>query len=118
MEPEIISRGPTVNETDCIDLVREVSYNEVTKVLKEMACHKAAGPDGYNVEFYKAVWPVIGGEVVNCIRNFFIQGTMPAAINSTFLALILKVKGACHPKDFRPISCCNINRKDYFFNRS
>ncbi|KAL9669927.1 hypothetical protein QQ045_007477 [Rhodiola kirilowii] len=33
---------------------------------------------------------------------------MPACINSTFLALIPKVKNANSPKDFRPISCCNV----------
>ncbi|KAL9681776.1 hypothetical protein QQ045_013564 [Rhodiola kirilowii] len=33
---------------------------------------------------------------------------MPSDINSTYLALILKVKGDVNPRDFRLISCCNV----------
>ncbi|KAL0295056.1 UNVERIFIED_CONTAM: Retrovirus-related Pol polyprotein from type-2 retrotransposable element R2DM [Sesamum radiatum] len=32
---------------------------------------KAPGPDGYSAGFFKAAWPVIGGEVTQAIRDFF-----------------------------------------------
>ncbi|KAL9665021.1 hypothetical protein QQ045_020430 [Rhodiola kirilowii] len=107
-EQNMFISGLKVNDSNCVALVRDVSYNEVTQIIKELLRCKAVGPDGFNAEFLKAAWPVCGADVVQSIRSFFWTGSLPSSLNSTYLALILKVCGACELRDFRPISCCNI----------
>ncbi|KAL9688157.1 hypothetical protein QQ045_032572 [Rhodiola kirilowii] len=107
-DPLIIRAGPTVSDADCINLVKDFSYNEVAEVVKQLPPCKAAGPDGFNAEFFRATWSYCGADVVNNINKFFKRGTLPEGINSAYLALIPKVKNASLPSDFRPISCCNV----------
>ncbi|KAL9690067.1 hypothetical protein QQ045_010460 [Rhodiola kirilowii] len=100
--------GRKVSERECIDLVRTCSDNEVAQVVKNLSNGEAARPDGFNSEFYKASWPMCGKDIFESIKTFFRDEKMPSGISSTYLALISKVKGAMNPKDFRPISCCNV----------
>ncbi|KAL9666022.1 hypothetical protein QQ045_000344 [Rhodiola kirilowii] len=89
-------------------LNRQVTMNEVISALKQMSSNKAAGPDDFSVEFFKASWNVCGKDILESVRQFFRDGRMPKGINSTYLALIPKVKNSSTPQDYRPISCCNI----------
>ncbi|KAL9679552.1 hypothetical protein QQ045_017417 [Rhodiola kirilowii] len=100
--------GPRVKDEECSVLVRSVSFNEITDIVNSLPSGKAAGPDGFNAEFFKASWNVIGPDVVKSICSFMQTRVMHPGINSAYLALIPKIKNACCPKDFRPISCCNV----------
>ncbi|KAL9681661.1 hypothetical protein QQ045_013448 [Rhodiola kirilowii] len=108
VDERLFSEGKKVSDRDCIDIVRFCSYNEVARIVKNLVNGKAAGYDGFNSEFYKAAWLVCGRDISESIKTFFGDGKMPSSINSTYLALIPKVKGAMNPRDFRPISCCNV----------
>ncbi|KAL9673805.1 hypothetical protein QQ045_030067 [Rhodiola kirilowii] len=110
-DPLIIHSGSKVAAADCVNLVNDISFNEVAEVVKQLPSCKAAGRDGYNAEFFKAAWNVCGEDIVRSINSFFKTGIMPEGINSAYLALILKVKNASLPSDFRPISCCNVMYK-------
>ncbi|KAG7560295.1 Reverse transcriptase domain [Arabidopsis thaliana x Arabidopsis arenosa] len=96
------------SETDQAMLTREVSAEEITKVLFSMPNDKSPGPDGYTSEFYKATWDIIGREFVLAVQSFFATGFLPKGINSTILALIPKKSEAKEMRDYRPISCCNV----------
>ncbi|KAL9690876.1 hypothetical protein QQ045_011288 [Rhodiola kirilowii] len=108
VDPNVMLMGSKVSATDCVNLVKDISYNEVAEVVKNLPPCKAAGPDGYNAEFFKASWGVCGDDIVRSIRAFFRSGIMPDGINSAYLALIPKVNNASMPTEFRPISCCNV----------
>eukprot|EP00253_Pinus_taeda_P017975 PITA_17975 len=47
-----------VSKEDNFKLNRTVSEEEVREVLKEMQNGKAPGPDGFNVDFFKACWNI------------------------------------------------------------
>jgi len=64
----------------------------------------APGYDGFNLKCIKHVWPVIGAEFSNCVRQFFEEGKLPKALNTTWVTLIPKKKSAVDIADFRPIS--------------
>ncbi|KAL9691865.1 hypothetical protein QQ045_012292 [Rhodiola kirilowii] len=100
--------GQIVKAEDCSALVRAISLNEITAIVKSLPSCKAIGTDGFNAEFFKASWNVIGPDVVRSICCFMHTGVMHSGINSTYLALIPMIKNASCPKDFRPISCCNV----------
>ena len=96
------------SERDGRMLTREVTGEEIKKVLFSMPKDKSPGPDGYTAEFYKSTWEFIGKDFVMAIQSFFAKGFLPKGVNSTILALIPKKKGAREMKDYRPISCCNV----------
>lgn len=88
--------------------MKEVTPEEIQKVLFAMPNDKSPGPDGYTVEFFKAAWSVIGSEFITSVQSFFVKGFLPKGINFTILALIPKKTVAKEMKDYRPISCCNV----------
>jgi len=51
---------------------------------------KAPGPYGMHGLFYKKYWYIVGGQVVEAVRKFFIQGWMFNDMNHTFITLIPK----------------------------
>jgi hypothetical protein len=89
-------------------LLRDVTEEEIRKVLFSMPQHKSPGPDGYTVEFFIHAWPVLGKDFVIAIQSFFLKGFLPKGVNTTILALIPKKQEVSGMKDYRPISCCNV----------
>ena len=55
---------------------------------------KEAVYDGYNFNFIKNMWDVIGEEIVDFVLSFFENGVFPNEINMTWVTLILKVDDA------------------------
>jgi hypothetical protein len=74
----------------------------------EMKRNASPGPDGFNVEFYLATWSWIRDDVYVLVRSFFETGILPAHINDTHIALILKKLVPLIPVDYRPVSLCNV----------
>jgi hypothetical protein len=73
-----------------------------------MKSNKAPGPDGYTSDFFQAAWPVVGGDVVDAIRNFFVSGCLLKEVNATILTLVPKKQNPSVVGEFRPIACCNV----------
>lgn len=71
-------------------LLKEVTAEEITKVLFAIPSDKSPGPDGYTIEFFKSAWPIIGKEFIISIKSLFEKGFLPKGINSTILVLIPK----------------------------
>ncbi|KAL0284497.1 UNVERIFIED_CONTAM: hypothetical protein Sradi_7195800 [Sesamum radiatum] len=97
-----------LTETEAEALVLPVSPDEVKQALFDIDESKAPGPDGYSAGFFKAAWPVIGGEVTQAIRDFFQTGRLLKQVNATLISLIPKVSNPGVVAEFRPISCCNV----------
>ena len=64
-----------------------------------------------NSGFYKAAWPVIGTDVVEVVQDFIKTGISPKAWNVIAITLISKTQSSKGPRDYRPISCCNVMYK-------
>jgi len=73
-----------------------------------MRSNAALGPDGLNAAFYKASWPWIKEDVFQVIKDFYSNAVLPSDLNNTFITLIPKICQPTTPKDFRPISLCNV----------
>lgn len=98
-------------EERSVQLIKEVTNEEIKKVLFSMPKDKSPGPDGYTVEFFKEAWQIVGPEFIIAVKSFFAKGFLPKGINTTILALIPKSLAAREMKDYRPISCCNVMYK-------
>ena len=69
---------------------------------------KAPGPDGMTVCFYKKYWSIVGQDVIRVVKVFFKRDDHLRSINHTNLVLIPKKRLPTSPKDYRPISLCNV----------
>ncbi|KAL0293769.1 UNVERIFIED_CONTAM: Retrovirus-related Pol polyprotein from type-2 retrotransposable element R2DM [Sesamum angustifolium] len=89
-------------------IIRPVKIDEVKTAFFDIEEDKAPGPDGFSSGFFKAAWPVVGGEVSKAIIDFFRTGRLLKQLNATLLTLIPKVRTPHSVAEFRPISCCNV----------
>ena len=85
-----------------------VSDDEIKNAMFSMGDDKSPGPDGFTAAFFKSSWDIIGKDVIEAVRDFFISGKLLKEINHTAIALIPKVSSPSSVSDFRPISLCNI----------
>lgn len=83
------------------------SVEEITEVALKMPKNKAPGPDGFSIEFFIEAWDIVGSDLVEAVRDFFITGSLPVKFNATAITLIPKVQGADSLRQFRPVSCCS-----------
>lgn len=75
-------------------LIAEVSLEEISTALNQMAPLKAPGPDGFPACFYQQNWIIVHKEVCEAVLHFFETGFMDCKINATHIALIPKI---CNP---------------------
>lgn len=92
----------------CDEMLKEVSEEEIKKVMFSFGDDKASGPDGYSAKFFKSAWPVIGEEVCIAVKEFFRSGKLLKEVNATLIALIPKVDCPQRVGEFRPIALCNV----------
>ncbi|KAL3716688.1 hypothetical protein ACJRO7_008301, partial [Eucalyptus globulus] len=84
-----------------------ISDDEIRNTLFSLATGKAPGPDGFNVEFFKRSWDIVGASVIMAVKDFFVTGELLKQINTTIIALVPKIPNASTVHDFRLIACCN-----------
>ncbi|CAL1389097.1 unnamed protein product [Linum trigynum] len=118
---KLFEAGPVPHETPILDtvtasisaeqneaLLLPFNRDEIFFALKQMGQRKAPGEDGFSVLFFRRNWSVVGDDVVKMVTQILEQGEMLAGLNHTLLALIPKVKNPVTPKEYRPISLCNV----------
>jgi hypothetical protein len=102
---EILS---THSDDDYMKALEEpFSQKEIEDVVKDLPNEKSPGPDGFNNEFIKNCWHIIGKDVTDLIHDFYEEKVSLESINSSFITLIPKVENPTSPSDFRPISLLN-----------
>ena len=99
---------PTVTDEMNVSLNKPYNVEEVLKALHQMAPLTAPGLDGMSPIFYKSFWHIVGKEVTEVVLTTLNSGSILESINSTFIALIPKIKDLKKVSDFRPISLCNV----------
>lgn len=87
------------NET----LIAPFTETEVRDIIFQSDGNKSPGPDGFNLNFFKATWNIIKEDIMGFFKEFHLNASLPKALTSSFLALIPKVKNPSLLKEFRPI---------------
>ena len=118
---DLFTTGAQVDVQNVIDKVEvEVSIEkyhllaapfvgeEVKEALFQMHPSKAPGPDGMSAMFYQKFWGIVGRDVIEMVLGVLNNGEDIAKYNHTHLVLIPKKKLCETPKDYRPISLCNV----------
>ena len=97
-----------VSREDNCNLNRPVTEKEVSEVLNKMKNGKAPGPDGVNVDFFKACWNIVKQDIINVVEDSRMNRTIFKALNTSFIALIPKEEAAPTLDKFRLIALYNV----------
>ena len=76
---------------------------EIHAALLNLNGDKAPGPDGFTAAFWQLSWDLVKLDILDLFKDFHERGRFGKGLNSTFLVLIPKIRGAEDLKDFRPI---------------
>jgi hypothetical protein len=60
------------------------SDTEIDNVIKHLPNDKSHGPDGFNNEFIKSYWHIIGNDIKELIKDFYNEKISLESINSSF----------------------------------
>nr|GMD42193.1 uncharacterized protein LOC109184888 [Ipomoea batatas] len=88
--PVFLSNGPLFDSSQHDQLCKDVTNEEIKDALFAINDQKAPGPDGYSAAFFKHNWNVIGEDLIEAVREFFVSGQILKQINYTVVALVPK----------------------------
>jgi hypothetical protein len=80
---------------------------EVKYALFDMKPWKAPGPDGYPAGFYQQAWDIVGGTMINFVKQVWQNPHAIEEVNHIDICLIPKINQPEYVNQFRPISLCN-----------
>lgn len=99
---------PHIFDADAANLIRAVTKEEVYCTIYDLPTGKSPGPDGFNVEFFRNFWSVIGDQLYSSIRFFFDHYVLSSSWGKTYIVLNPNKDKPKFILDFRPISLCNV----------
>ncbi|XP_074288589.1 uncharacterized protein LOC141613746 [Silene latifolia] len=104
---KVVKTSKLLNAVHQDILLKPVTDGEVKEAMFSIPGGKAPGPDGFNSQFFKDSWSIVGKEVCHAIRNVFRTGKVLKELNTTVLTLVPKTEIPDSVLQFRPIACCN-----------
>ncbi|VFQ73314.1 unnamed protein product [Cuscuta campestris] len=84
---------------------------EIKQIIWQMDPNSAAGPDGFNITFFRSCWDFIKSDVVSACQEVFLCLPLPQAAASSNICLLPKVDNARKLNDFRPICLSTVASK-------
>lgn len=99
---------PSLSEDLSGSLEEPLELKEITSCISQMRSHKAPGPDGYPVEFFKKFSTQLAPLLLDVYNDSLEQGVLPPTLNQALISLILKKdKDPNLCGSYRPISLLN-----------
>ncbi|XP_026448285.1 uncharacterized protein LOC113348651 [Papaver somniferum] len=95
----------SVDESNAMDMIP--STEEIKQAVFDLSADSAPGPDGFSGCFYRHCWDVIHGDLTEAIIHCWDAGSIPNGVNSSFIILLAKVRGANTLRNFRPNGLSN-----------
>ncbi|XP_026443516.1 uncharacterized protein LOC113343598 [Papaver somniferum] len=83
------------------------SPEEIKQAVFDLSADSAPGPDGFSGCFYRHYWDIIHDDLTKAIIHCWNAGSIPNGVNSSFIILLAKVRGANTLRNFRPIGLSN-----------
>ena len=97
----------SISEEENEELIKFVTLQEIKSILTLSKNDKSPGPDGLPIVVYRALFYVMGLDLLRVIEDSRKSGKIPAVFNTTFLVLIPKINLPTCFEDFKPIALCN-----------
>jgi hypothetical protein len=97
------SKAKCLNDADRADLDKPFTEEEIKEVIDQMEKNKAAGPDGFPIEFYQSCWEIIKQDLMQIFIDFHQNKIDLAKINYGIITLFPKAEDANVIQKYRPI---------------
>jgi len=110
MENQILDIPQVLQEEDDA-LISEFTETEVRDDVFQMEHNKAAGPDGFLVEFYQVFWNLIKDDLMALFTDFHKEDLNLYSLNFGIITLIPKIHEATKIQQYRPICVLNVSFK-------
>ena len=97
-----------ISTEDSVFLKEKFTINDLKEAVFGMATNKAAGPDGFNVEFYQKHWDIVKKDLFGLLQDFQEGRLDVGRLNYGVITLVPKGKDADKIQKFRPICLLNV----------
>lgn len=91
-----------------MNLMQQVTPDEVLTAIKDMPKEKAPRVEGFHIDFFTICWEEVNEDRVDIVLHFFTTSEMDKAINCTVVTLVPKLLAPTYVKDYMPIAYCTI----------
>ena len=91
-----------------LELGKEITIDEVQKVLSKFSKDKILGPDGWSVDFFLDFFDILGKYLLDVAELSRKKGYMSSSLNAAFITLIPKNDSLKTFSYFRLIALCNL----------
>ena len=108
---EKVRQPVTIPPDDIIKMEKEITEQEILKVVKSLPNNKTPGEDGLPSEFYKVFWIDIKGLLLNAYRYSFENGQLSVTQKRGLLCLTPKKSDPLLLKNWRPLTLLNQDYK-------
>ncbi|GKC05518.1 RNA-directed DNA polymerase, eukaryota, reverse transcriptase zinc-binding domain protein, partial [Tanacetum coccineum] len=97
-----------MTKEEALIMVADINEKEIKEAMFDIGENRAPGPDGYTSAFFKHSWDIVGNDICQAIKEFFMTGKLLGEINATLITLIPKIPHPNKVSEYRPIACCNV----------
>ena len=113
IESFLLSVGlPKINESARSELDSAVTINEIKEAINSLSSGKAAGPDGFCAEFFKAYRDLVAPLLLRMVKHSIDINIFPQSFYEANICLLPKKgKDEMDPSAYRPLSLLNYDQK-------
>ncbi|KAL2933186.1 hypothetical protein RDABS01_016305 [Bienertia sinuspersici] len=107
VNPEVVQLGVRLTDQHKELLSCKFTDKEIKQAMFSIPSNKAPGLDGYNSQFFKTAWPIVGKDVIQAIKDLFANGKLLKEVSITTLTMVPKIPNPSTVSEYRPIACCS-----------
>ena len=97
-----------INLEEAESLLGRFNLEELKNVVFGMEKNKAAGPDGFNADFYQYVWPIVHQDLLRLVNDFVDQKINIDRLNYGVVTLVPKGAESDRIQKYIPICLLNV----------
>ncbi|KAJ3583936.1 hypothetical protein NHX12_015433 [Muraenolepis orangiensis] len=101
---ELFQGLPQLSPAESDTLGSDITLEELTSAVTQMASGKAPGIDGLPADFFKHFWSMLGQDLLDVLRESFGKGSLPASCRRAVISLLPKKGDLTLLKNWRPVA--------------
>lgn len=92
---------------------KSLTFQEVESALYSLKKGTSPGNDGLPIEFYRALWPLVGRELVEVYQGSLKKGELPSTMKTGLVTLLYKKGKKDDLANWRPITLLTTDYKKF-----
>ena len=101
---ELLEGLPQLSPQEREVLDRDLSLEELTTAVEQMASGRSPGLDGLPIDFFKAFWSIIGSDLHEVFLDCQTKGLLPVSCQRAVLSLLPKKGDLASLQNWRPVA--------------